>query len=213
LQKFKELSFKEKLEHIIYYYKWHIIIAIFLMIFSGSLIKGFIEQDKNIPLGTLSFQGVATDFEKIEAWEDMVTQKIKKADTQQKVRVDFYSISLDGFDEYSTANMQKYVTLAAVGELDVVCVDEDFFISQAELGTFMPLDTLPELSVIIENNKGNIKKLIPKEQTEEHIYGIKVTDLDAFKDLGYNPEGMIMAISASSKRLSYCIEILKFIFE
>lgn len=217
MKKYKDMAFNEKIEHIIYYYKWHIIIGIIIILVLGYTVQSFLERDKNIPLMTFSLQGPATmDNEKKFNWEQIMTERIVQDEIDEidkKVRVDFYAINLEYPNEYSEANIQKLITHSAVGELDIVCLDEAFYIQQAKAGAFFPLDTIPEIASIIDSHKDNMVELTVEDESEKHIYGMKADEINFFEELGYDTKGKIIGISVSTHRMDYCIETLKLIFE
>lgn len=213
VQTFKDLTPKKKLEHILYYYKWHIIVGIILLLAGINLLINISQKDKNIPLFTISIQGIPEDYDKIEAWEEDITNKIAESDTMQKVRVDYYPIRLDNQDQTSTAYTQKFVVLMGARELDVVCLDEDVFLTQAAMGYYQPLDKLPELFDVLDKNESRAVKLKSEADTTEHIYGIKADDLEIIKQLEENTDGKIIGIVSNTKRLSYSIDFIQLLLK
>lgn len=215
MQKFKELSTRGKIEHIWYYYKWHIIIGIFAIALIVNLVQDIIHRDESLPLFTISLQGYSPDHDKISDLEKTLTEQIKKTDEDldKDVRIDFYSMNAENNDEYSMANFQKFMMMAMVGDLDIVCLDEEMFMKQAEMGYYKPLDSVPALMPLLERDQTKPIKINTEENPEEHIYGLRVDDLKAFENLGYDSKGKIIGIAGNTKKLSYSIDCLKLLFE
>lgn len=213
MQKFKELTAKRKVEHIWYYYKWYIIISIFVIAFIVNLLQTISQKDESIPLLTISLQGFPTDYERIAAWEEDITDKIAGGGTEQKVRADYYPINLEKQDQASVAYTQKFVVLLSAGELDIVYINEDLFETQALAGYYKPLDMMPELSSILSNNEARIVKRKKEGDINEHIYGIRAEDIKIFEDLEEDTKGKIVAIASTTERLSKSIDFIKLILE
>ncbi|NLM12487.1 MAG: hypothetical protein GX209_01915 [Epulopiscium sp.] len=213
MQTFKDLTPKKKLEHVLYYYKWHMIVGVCLLFLAINLIVTIAQRDKNIPLFILSVQGIPKDYDKIEVWEEEVTNKIAEPDTKQKVRVDYYPIRLDSQDQISVANTQKFAVLLAAGDLDVVCLDEELFLTQAAMGFYHPLDELPELSAVLDKIEPRAIRLKTEADTNEHIYGIWADGLEIMKKLDESTEGKIIGIVKTTKRLSYSTDFIQLVLE
>ncbi|HOA82086.1 MAG TPA: hypothetical protein PKK61_13650 [Defluviitaleaceae bacterium] len=213
---FKDMTFKEKIEHIIYYYKWHIIFGIVILVFSINIFQSILEADKNIPLMTFSLQGGEfVDYQKKEDWEKKFSEKIvKEEDIGRTVRVDFYPINTEEPNEATNISIQKLATYSAVGELDIICLNEDYYIEQMKIGAFLPIDTIDKLSSVIEENKDKIVTYVLEDgQKESHIYGIRADDIKIFKELEYDVTGKIIGISSGTKRIDYTVEAFKLVFE
>lgn len=213
MQTFKDLTFKKRVEHIFYYYKWHMLAAVMMLVFMTNLIVTISQKDKNTPLLTISIQGNPQNYDQITAWEEEITSKIAAPDTEQKVRVDYYPIRLENEDQISAAHTQKFAVLLAAGDLDVVCLDEELFLAQAAKGYYHPLDQLPELSGVLDKIETRAVKSKTDDDSSEHIYGIWAKDLEALEQLGENTENKVIGIIRNSKRLSYSIDFIKLILQ
>jgi len=213
---FREMNLKEKIEHVIYYYKWHFIFGVVILVFAINIILSIFQADKNIPLMTFSLQnGDLIDLEKKANWEKIFTEKIiKEEDLGRSVRVDFYIINTEEPNEATNISIQKLATYSAVGELDIVCFEENYYKEQMKIGAFLPLDTIPELSSVLENNRDKlVSTVLENGEEENHVYGIKADDIKAFEGLEYDTKGKIVGISDGTKRLNYSIEAFKHLFE
>ncbi|WP_058484849.1 hypothetical protein [Defluviitalea phaphyphila] len=212
--KYKDLNKKKKIEYIFYYYKWHIIVSILLIAFGINIVNNIIHGDEKNPLFTISLQGISTKYEEISAWEEDISARIKKLekDKNKTVRVDFYYIDMKNQDEYSMANIKKFIALSITGDLDIVCLDEDFFMSQVNNKAYIPLDTISELDLILDKNKDILVKLKAEGDTKERVYGIRADNINIFQNIDYDTTNKILAISKNTKNLNYIIQFFNLIF-
>ncbi len=166
---------KGRLQYFIYYYKWHVIIAVIVLIFTINTIIDLATR-KDIILQVVYVNGFpnveSTEF--MEDFQKNIEINEKKETTQLD---DTFYINSKSPSIYDEQYMEKLMVMASAGTIDVVVVDEDYFKTMAAGGYFL------DLSKILSSEQMNkySDKLFyydcPDNLTEgEEAIGIEITD-------------------------------------
>lgn len=133
-------GFKGRLKYFAHYYKWHVIIALIVILFFGSSIYDIVTR-KDTALQVLMVNG----FPNVESKEIMldfeknIEINTKKEETLMDTSFYINTESPTLFDEQ---NSEKLFVMASAGVIDVVLADEDYFLSMAENGFLLDLSTI-----------------------------------------------------------------------
>ena len=133
-------GFKGRLKYFAHYYKWHVIIALIVIVFFGTSIYD-IATRKDTALQVLMVNG----FPNVESKEIMldfeknIEINTKKEETLMDASFYINTESPTLFDEQ---NSEKLFVMASAGVVDVVLADEDYFLSMAENGFLLDLSTI-----------------------------------------------------------------------
>ena len=133
-------GFKGRLKYFAHYYKWHVIIALIVILFFGTSIYDIVTR-KDTALQVLMVNG----FPNVESKEIMldfeknIEINTKKEETLMDTSFYINTESPTLFDEQ---NSEKLFVMASAGVIDVVLADEDYFLSMAENGFLLDLSTI-----------------------------------------------------------------------
>lgn len=133
-------GFKGRLKYFTHYYKWHVIIALIVILFFGTSIYDIVTR-KDTALQVLMVNG----FPNVESKEIMldfeknIEINTKKEETLMDASFYINTESPTLFDEQ---NSEKLFVMASAGVVDVVLADEDYFLSMAENGFLLDLSTI-----------------------------------------------------------------------
>ncbi|MBO4373653.1 MAG: hypothetical protein J5829_00950 [Lachnospiraceae bacterium] len=118
-KKLKEMNAKEKTEYIIYYYKWHILIAIIVLAAAVSFIYNRLTRKEDV-----FFLEVINSNVPIDNSGDLIVPYLEKASdfdpAKEKMTADYCFIDTEGGDYYNMATDQKVTAMLTVGSIDAM---------------------------------------------------------------------------------------------
>ncbi|OPJ58995.1 hypothetical protein [Clostridium oryzae] len=206
-EKIANMSTKEKINYIVYYYKYYFIVGILIIAALVSFIVGRLNEKETV--FNASFIGTVLDYNKLEKLTDEATDKLVKNPNKQEIVIDFKQIDLKGRNQQTAVSVQKLVAQLSVGELDVLVMPGDVFNNYCKQGTFMDIENLKK-----DTSLKNLSFVKGKSKTEasEKTYGIDVSSLKIFSDLKYSSSNkLILAIPATTKHKSESIKFIKWL--
>lgn len=217
---------EKKAKNFFYYYKYHIIVGIILLIGIVLTVRGCVtrvDPDFNIAfIGEISY----SDTTKLK---DTIRAEIPEI-LEPGFDGAFVSDKADGEQQY--AMMTKAVVLFAAGDIDIFILDKASYNTYAKQGAFTSLDEIaPKLGVDMETNKDYIVKI--EETTdeldgnsgknskdnkaaapaEEHLYGFDISQSKVLKESGIIAGEMIATISCRSKQQDKAMKVLQLLME
>lgn len=135
---FKEMSLTEKKNHIVDYYKWHIIIAAVLIFFVGSILHDILsKKDDLLSVLFINYPTESTEENCEEYFEEFVHQIGGNTDKEQ-IAVDT-SLALNVNSDASFQQIYILNTLIVSGTYTGFFSDEDTFMYNAKQDTFQSL--------------------------------------------------------------------------
>lgn len=137
---FANKGFKGKLSYFVYYYKWHVIIALFVLLFGGRMVYDYVTQ-KDVVLQAIYINS----FPNVESADFMAEfQKTIEIDENKEETLldDTFYINPDSPTLYDEQNIEKLFAMCSAGIVDVCVVDESYFMNMANGGFFLDLSTV-----------------------------------------------------------------------
>ena len=133
----EEEGLKGRLKYFVHYYKWPVLIALFVIIFFGSsLYQVFSKKDTALQVLMVNgFPNVETE-EFMNDFETTITIDSEKEDT---LLDDNFYINTESPSLYDEQNAERLFVMSSAGVVDVVLVDEAYFQVMAEAGYLMDL--------------------------------------------------------------------------
>lgn len=203
--KIKDLPFKERMENIWYYYKWHIIIGIALIVIVLSSVNSMFT--KPIYIFNLSAVGCcdSTKGKEVSELSDDIVKLIGKTNKRDAAEIDLYGLmnandTLKNLDYNSHEKLS--VKIAAKG-VDILVINKSDFDDLIKQEAFVKLDTLKDFDI---NNKNyNLIK------SGSSVYGISVEGNKALEKIGFDTKGKAIGIVAASKRYKASEKVLKWL--
>jgi hypothetical protein len=215
---------EKKARNFLYYYKYHIIIAIVLVIAVVYFVRGCVNKVE--PDFNIAFMGRLSYLDASEKLEEIIKEKNIPGITEPGIDGAFLTDD-DEISEQQYAMQMKATVLIAAGDIDVYILDRLNYERYAKHGVFMSLDEIAsELGIDMEKHKEYILKVesggddsgdnqaeAPVEEGPEHLYGIDVKDSKALNEAGVIGDEMIAAISAGCKQVDKAEQFLEFLME
>jgi hypothetical protein len=199
---------EDKLKNNLYYFRFHIIIGIILIITIALSIRSCVTRiDPNL---NMVFMGnlYCNNTEKLQ--EDMVNM------IPEVVAVGIENLYMSAQQErqdpqMQMAMMQKAMVLVAAGEIDIFVLDKANFELYAKQGGFRKLDDLVAQLSIPEEKQYKFK--VEDEDEKDYVYGIDVLNSKIFKDADVSGEQLIVAISVNGKNYDNAIKCLELLLK
>lgn len=199
---------EEKAGNFFYYYKWHVAIALIVIvavIYTIVSLTTRVEPDlKVIVTGNLLLPDTELLEERIENEMDGVSEALVQ------------NVYMGAKDPQLQAAMQvKFVTEVTAGDNDIFIMDEECYRSLAVQGAFIPVEellgSLERLGVhkedyedlIVEVKLSDGSSLIPA------LYGLDVTDSEILKEAGLSGDRIIASFARSGKETEKAVEFVK----
>lgn len=209
---FKEMNKKQKVKHIWTYYRYHILASIIAIIVVGSIGKSiFFPKPANLVEVIISGPLYMNDGQYTVA---------EKFETDYRIGLSLTALDWESSDQMVTAMYQKIPALLTAKSLDILALP----VSQYEEYTkihgedmFVPLEDVPELSKVLEEQKDNLfiyDKGIDEEgniiDAKEHVYGIKVKSFPTISCIEHNDE-MVIGLTSTMKDRDRSIKVFKYL--
>lgn len=194
---------KKKWNNFWYYYKIHVVAAVFIGIFITMTIKDCVSRIE--PDITIAYMGTDLQSPHKEQLEQTFASLIRDTNNDGKTQV-FISAVMD---------QRKLFLMVAVREAQILILEKALFQDYAYNGAFQPLDVLIESYHIDVGNYPEIE-LTPKEEAEKHVYGIPLEGNSLFENSGVQTKEKYLTIFASDSGekhedvLAIVEEILKY---
>ena len=210
---------EKKARNFFYYYKFHLLGAIALIIIMVFTVKGFVNRvnpDFNMAfIGKISYSD-ATDKLKTAFKADVPDIK--------EPGFDGAYLSDDDHSEQQYAMTMKATVLFAGGDIDLFIMDKENYLKYAKNGAFLDLDELaPGMGVDLEKNKENIVAI---EETDingdvktggepavKHLYGVDITNSTALKESGVLGDSFVASIYVNSKNRDKALKALQYLMK
>lgn len=214
---------EKKARNFLYYYKYHIIIAIVLVIAVVYLVRGCVNRVE--PDFNIAFMGRLGYIDASEKLKEIIKENIPGI-TEPSIDGAFLSDD-DEISEQQYAMQMKATVLFAAGNIDIFILDRANYERYAKHGVFMSLDEIaPMLGIDMEKHKEYILKVENEENDNgdnqpeasvetgpEHLYGIDVKDSKALNEAGVIGDEMIAAISFGCEQVDKAERFLEFLME
>lgn len=216
---------EKKTKNFFFYYKYHILVGILLIIAAVFTIRGCVnrvENDFNI-----AFIG---RFDYSTATDDLTARIKANIPEILEPGIDGAYIAEDSFGEQQYAMEMKATVLVVAGDIDVFIMDKACYERYAKQGAFVNLDEIaPRLGVNLAQNEEFIVRIEEDTQEtednskessdstqmpqEEHLYGIDVSNSTALRQSGVLGGEMIASIHVGSEQLDKAEKLIKFLME
>jgi hypothetical protein len=205
---YKKMGLDEKkVGNFFYYYKFHIIIGIvvlLIVVFSVRSCVTMVRPDFSIGfIGDIMYSGN----------DDKLIELIKaKLPDIKEPGVDGAYISADGNAPADQASVMKAAALFSTDDIGIYILDSNNFKKFARNDAFISLDEIAAgLGTDSDKNRGCVVK--SQYQKEEHLYGIIVSQSSALSKSNIQANEMIVAIPQNCKQKEKAIELIRYLMK
>lgn len=197
-----------KLRNNLYYFKWHIIIGIIILITVISTIYGCVTRiDPDfylVVMGDIYVEDSevldASIMERLGEIQAVSIENLYLSDSQEQADPTVYG-----------AMIQKAAVLIAAGDIDVFMVDQVNFDRYVDQGGYYHLDEF--LTRLEVDGEKLLHAQVEGYDEKPFVYGIDVSESTYFKEHGIYGRKIILTISARAKNMDYAREFFLMILE
>jgi len=205
--KLREMSFKEKLEHIWEYYKFYLIGLVIILVIIGSLINAWFINPRPKTALFLSWNTGFVLYEQLDELSESLTIRLVDEKENEVVTATQMLTSTDD-PTINMASQQRMIAMVAAGEIDVFIIDSTMLVEYASNGLIAPMESmLAEIRAIEPIVYDRIEERIiytryesEEGKIEEAIVGVKIENCPLLAVLDVNEKDLIFSICATSKR-------------
>jgi hypothetical protein len=174
-----------KADYFFYYYKWHVLGAVILILVILFTAKGMIdrrnEEAAKPPLDLAVT--VFGDFFTTETGNPKLSQHLLSLVPEWKrIDVGVTYVPTEMRSQQDMALQQKAMLTIMTEKMDLMILDERNFDMLAKQGGFVPLDTLPFWSEL-QRSPDRIRSALAQEERNARPYGVDITDHPVFQDV------------------------------
>lgn len=212
-RKLKGKSPKEKFLYFWEYYRVHTFVTIFAVILVASFIHSIVTQ-KDTQLHAVFVNGYFEGDTDAEAW-NLCTYLGGDPDKVQPM-LDFnFIIDYEAMDQYSMANLQKFMAMTAASDLDVVVMNQEVLENYAQQDLFLDLsETLP--AELVEAYEDQFLYYdVPDDGKGEIPVAVCVADAPYLtsRNMYGNRQDVYYAIIGNTVRLDESIRFLEYLYD
>ena len=196
---------EEKARNFIYYYKWHGIAIILIVLVIALTINSLANRDEPNLKIIIGGNLYISDSQIIEEEISLMTGGAIDAQVQNVYLAD------GGNSQIEMGMQAKFMVELLAGNNDIFILDEDKFMQLAKQGAFKPVEeVLGDINSIGIDIKLNEDLFVAAESDGEHedkkeLYGIDISNNRLLRDAGVTGERMILAFGYSGENLNNTI--------
>lgn len=189
------MTFKEKCNYILYYYKVHIIICLLSIIFIGIFVYG--QSTKKDVYINITYIGNYFSEDLSSDICDTLNSDLIPNDKSK-------TVVFDMLDTSNTQNLIKLQASFAASDIDFAIINEDFFNENYPNELFEDLNSIDGFSSLNFNPNSLLKK-------NEVVYGININYLNTFNKINYNNDtDNFLVLISNSKNTDKFIKLLSY---
>jgi len=220
IDKLREMTFKEKIEYIWEYYKYHIIgLAIFVFVLVSLLNFWVFNPNPDEALFISWNAGFATD-EQIDDLTSFLEERLIDEDVNEKVVIAQYFYNSDDPTVFM-ANVQRTVAMIAAGVIDLFVLDMQLLEEYSDIGYLQPLDNIltevrlknPEVFSRIEENIIYTLCDTGEGIKERRVTGVKIGNSPLFSNLGMFEQELFLGVSITAGKMDNIVKTFIMFFE
>ncbi len=196
---------EEKARNFIYYYKWHgiaILLIVIAIVLTINSLANRVEPNLKIIIGGNLYIS-----------DSSIIEKEIALGTNGSISAQVQNIYLtDGENSQVEMGMQtKFTVELMAGNNDIFILDEEKFMQLAKQGAFKPVEkvlgNISELGIDIKLNENLFVSVTSDEEYEheEELYGVDISDNQLLRKAGVKGERMILAFGYSGENLNNTI--------
>lgn len=212
----REMTFKEKMQHIWEYYKIHLIVIVVILIVIGSFVNiWFINPRPKTVLFIAWSAGFALD-EQTTGLADVLTGELVENKRKEAVEVSLF-LTDSSDPQMEMANTMRMTAMIAAGMLDVFILTDELVAEFSQNGAIQPLDAIlaelksadPALYAEIEDSIAYGMYTTEEGSSGERMMGIDISNSPIISELAfYSEQGLWFCVTANSGNLDNIVPAL-----
>jgi len=218
--KLREMTFKNKLDYIWEYYKFHIVCITIVLFIIFSMLNLWIFNPRPDTVLFISWNGGFATEDQLKSLKDSLEERLIPEGENEEVVIAQFFLSSDD-PAMNMAELQRTAAMLAAGTIDFFIVNSELLEQYSRFGYFMPLENVltiiqsknPEAYRRIEENVVTADFEIEEGVRENLSAGIKIGNSPLFLKHGLYRQDIYISIAATTNQLDNIIEALILFFE
>lgn len=203
MKTFREMTRREKKEHLLEYYKFHIYGGLFAAFLIGSIVYAVFGPRAPEPAVNVVVMGLYThNEEELGEFEDELANLIDDSE-YGPAALAIHRVDWDSGSSMTVTSNQKLLLMFQAKEIDVMIVEQskyDFFMETVQDCVYEPLDDQPLLQELLEKNKDTLITGKADEESKEMVYGLSSKDSERLQEIGLGDDFVISVPTVSEKK-------------
>ncbi|NLZ73975.1 MAG: hypothetical protein GX905_09235 [Bacteroidales bacterium] len=194
---------EEKARNFIYYYKWHGIAILLIVVALVLTINSLANRDEPNLKIIIGGNLYISDSQIIEEEISLITNGSINAQVQNIYLTD------SGSSQIEMGMQTKFTVELVAGNNDIFILDEEKFMQLSKQGAFKPVEkvlgNISDLGIDMQINEDLFVSITSEEYENEELYGIDISDSQLLREAGVIGERMILAFGHSGENLKNTI--------
>ena len=211
----REMTFKEKLQHIWEYYKLHIMAIAVILIIIGSLINVWLINPRQKTVLFVAWNAGFAMHEQLSVVADALAEGLVENEKRETVEISLF-FSPEGDPQSEMANTMRLTAMVAAGAIDVFILDNDAIAEYTESGLIQPLEEMvaglrtadPVLYAEVDERLAYVLSTSEEKNPEGRLMGVGISNSPLLSELGLIQEQLWFCVSASSDNLDNIVPAL-----
>jgi len=211
----REMTFKEKLQHIWEYYKLHLMAFAVILIIIGSLINIWLINPRQKTVLFIAWNAGIAVHEQLSAAADILAEGIVENQKRETVEVSLF-FAPEGDPQSEMANTMRLTAMVAAGAIDVFILDNELLVEYTERGLIQPVEEIlaglrtadPVVYAEVDERLSYVLHTTEDKNPEGRLMGVSISNSPLLSELGINQEELWFCVSASSDNLENIVPAL-----
>jgi len=211
----REMTFREKLQHIWEYYKLHLMALAVILIVTGSLINVWLINPRQKTVLFVAWNAGFAMHEQLTAIADVLTEKIVEDRKREMVEVSLF-FAPEGDPQTEMANTMRLTAMVAAGAVDVFIIDNDLLVEYTERGLIQPVEEMlgglrttdPVVYAEVDERLAYVLHTSEEKNPNGRLMGVDISNSPLLSELGINEKELWFCVSASSDNLDNILPAL-----
>ena len=204
----REMTFKEKLQHIWEYYKIHLMAVAVILIIIISLINIWLINPRQKTVLFVAWNAGFAVHEQLMVVADILADGIVENKKRETVEVSLFATHA-GDPQSEMADTMRLTAMVAAGAIDVFILDNELLIEFTERGLIQPVEEIlaglrtetPLIYAEIDERLAYVLHTSEEKNPEGRLMGVDISNSPLLSELGIDQEELWFCVSASSDNL------------
>jgi len=215
IARLREMTFKEKLQHIWEYYRLHLMVLVVILIIAGSLINIWLINPRQKTVLFVAWNAGFAMQEQLTAVADVLAEGVVENTKKETVEVSLF-FAPEGDPQSEMANTMRLTAMVAAGAIDVFILDNELLIEYTERGLIQPVEEMlgglrtaePVVYAEVDERLAYVLHTSEEKNPEGRLMGVSISNSPLLSELGFDEEELWFCVSASSDNLGNIVPAL-----
>jgi len=204
----REMTFREKVQHIWEYYRLHLLALAVILIITGSLINVWLINPRQKTVLFVAWNAGFAMHEQLNAVADVLADGIANNNKRETVEVSLF-FAPEGDPQSEMASTMRLTAMVAAGAIDVFILDNELLVEYTERGLIQPVEEMlaglrtadPLVYAEVDDRLDYVLHTSEEKTPDGRLMGVDISNSPLLSELGFNQGQLWFCVSASSDNL------------